>query len=141
MEYKFLKNIRLPYVKIFNITWALCVNVVSKNISHIYLTITHKHSIKLFHRAVILTFCCFAYAPGFSEIFSIFWVFSFFPHIKNFQPTILKKVLEKHNVFRVRPENIVFFPLRGSKKVPHIKKWPPKSGKNLREKISENPGA
>jgi len=26
MEYKFLKNIRLPYVKIFNITWTLCVN-------------------------------------------------------------------------------------------------------------------
>ena len=26
MEYKFLKIIRLPYVKIFNITWALRVN-------------------------------------------------------------------------------------------------------------------
>ena len=28
MEYKFLKIICLPYVKIFNITWALCVNYV-----------------------------------------------------------------------------------------------------------------
>ena len=46
MEYKFLKNIRLPYVKIFNITWAFCVNGIP------YVP----------------------YVPGFSEIFPLFGV-------------------------------------------------------------------
>ena len=76
----------------------------TKNISHIYHTITHKHSIKLFHRAVICFAGCFAYAPGFSEIFSR----RFFPllggHFFNMGTFFLDPPpeWEKNNVFRTR---------------------------------------
>ena len=40
-----------------------------------------------------------------------------------------------------RVRKTLFFSNSGGRKSPHIKKATPKSGKNLREKISENPGA